>query len=110
MGVSPSRQAATLSAVGDTSHKQLRLKETTLERGAVLYKCSKYENFNADEAKKGCRSNTEDWSGQYFAINRDVSDGYGVDYLNRNGKGTVYLHKFEVTAPIDAIETIGGYC
>lgn len=101
-------QATTLPAVGDTSHGQLRLKDTTIERGSVLYKCSKYENFNVDEAKKGCSSNIEDWSGQYFALNRDVSDGYGVDYLDRNGKGTVYIHKFEVTAPIAAIEATGS--
>ncbi|WP_411703556.1 RHS repeat-associated core domain-containing protein [Edaphovirga cremea] len=66
-----------------------------LAKGSTLYKSSVFENFNLSLADES----DNDWSGTYFALNENVSEGYLADYISPDNK-MAYLHKFEVIKDI----------
>lgn len=85
------------------------IQRTEIKIEDKLFKCSRFKYFSFEEAKVGCASITEDWSGQYFAFNQELSEGYAVDYLDDNGNGTVYIHKFSANETINCIEAKGDF-
>ncbi|MGL4353727.1 MAG: hypothetical protein ACRCTP_07350 [Aeromonas popoffii] len=71
-----------------------------LAAGTVLYKSMRYDSFDAAKALAG-RKNTEEWEGQYFALDKAISEGYEMDYLDEDtGNGRAWLHTFVVTKDI----------
>lgn len=77
--------------------------ELTLEHlpaGTVLYKSMRYDSFDASKAIAG-QKNEQEWEGQYFALDKSISEGYEMDYLDENtGNGEAWLHTFVVTKDI----------
>lgn len=79
------------------------LTRVTLPVGTVLYKSMRYENFDVDMAISG-QENKEEWEGQYFALDKSISEGYETDYLDEDtGDGIVWIHTFEVTKEITTL-------
>ncbi|WP_426577549.1 hypothetical protein ACP179_05340 [Xenorhabdus stockiae] len=75
----------------------------TLKKGTILYKSSRYDNI--DFKKAGLSESSQDeWAGQYFALDSEISKGYDSDYLDDFGNGTSYLHKFKLKKEIKIIE------
>lgn len=71
-----------------------------LPAGTVLYKSMRYDSFDAAKALAG-QENKEEWEGQYFALDKAISEGYEMDYLDENtGNGRAWLHTFVVTKDI----------
>ncbi len=93
------------------SDLQLKDKELSLgfiKKGTLLYKASRFESYDYDAAKKGDLEKVHEpdgngdknWVGQYFALDKEISEGYLTDYLDDNGSGITYLHTFEVEKDI----------
>ena len=99
-------QTSGVSSVNDAQSNKGPIVFGKVEKDATLYKCSKFENFDMASAKEGCDTKGE-WAGQYFAYNKDVSEGYANDYLNDKGEGTVYMHEFKVSNELKSLETSG---
>lgn len=108
--VSPSaNQTNSINSINSTEcENKVLVQKSEIKIEDKLFKCSRFKNFSFEEAKIGCASTTEDWSGQYFAFNQDLSEGYAVDYLDHNGNGTVYMHKFSANETINCIEAKGN--
>jgi hypothetical protein len=83
--------------------------ELTLEAlpvGTILYKSMRYENFDVNLAISG-QENKEEWEGQYFALDKEISEGYEMDYLDADtGNGISWLHTFEVTKEIPILNNM----
>ncbi|KWB68131.1 hypothetical protein WL40_13920 [Burkholderia ubonensis] len=89
-----------------------QLKKITIQKGTELFKSSRFSVFDADLAKSGdieklsASGGDKNWVGQYFAFDKEISEGYFEDYLDETGSGAVYLHKIVVSNDIIAIENI----
>lgn len=83
--------------------------ELTLEAlpvGTILYKSMRYESFDVNLAISG-QENKEEWEGQYFALDKEISEGYEMDYLDADtGNGIAWLHTFEVTKEIPILNNM----
>ncbi|AZC51666.1 Putative insecticidal toxin complex [Pseudomonas chlororaphis subsp. piscium] len=95
--------------IGFPDKLKITLGELTLERlpaGTILYKSMKYDSFDVKLAISG-QENKEEWEGQYFALDKEISEGYETDYLDaETGNGIAWLHTFEVTKEIPALHNI----
>lgn len=69
-----------------------------LPKGTTLYKSSRYESF--DLSVRDLSEN--DWSGTYFATNKEVSKGYLSDYAENPGD-KAFLHKFVTQEDINLL-------
>jgi insecticidal toxin complex protein TccC len=96
-------QSVTQREIAFPDELKITLGELTLVDlpvGTILYKSMKYENFDVELAISG-QENKEEWEGQYFALDKEISEGYETDYLDENtGNGRAWLHTFEVTKEI----------
>lgn len=83
--------------------------ELTLEAlsvGTILYKSMRHENFDVNLAISG-QEHKEEWEGQYFALDKEISEGYETDYLDTDtGNGIAWLHTFEVTKEIPILNNM----
>jgi insecticidal toxin complex protein TccC len=105
------------NGIGTTQKKEtdfpdelkITLGELTLEVlpvGTILYKAMGYENFDVNLAISG-QKNIEEWEGQYFAFDKEISEGYETDYVNQvTGDGIAWMHTFEVTKEIPILNNI----
>lgn len=85
------------------------LGELTLEKlpvGTTLYKAMRYASFDVELAISG-QANKDEWAGQYFALDKEISEWYETDYLDQTtGNGIAWLHTFEVTEEIPILNNI----
>lgn len=98
-----------LEELGFPDELKIILGELTLETlpvGTILYKSMRYQSFDVELAIAG-QQNEEEWEGQYFALDAEISEGYELDYLDeQTGHGTAWLHTFEVTNEIPILQNL----